>query len=83
MIIWGLRSRGSTLGQRTVNCPNCHRQAMTMFSQSRRWFTLFFIPVFPVSARTTVATCGLCGFRYAVDNQQAAALFNAPTTVAS
>jgi transcription elongation factor Elf1 len=77
MIIWGFRSRGKALGQRMLNCPNCHRDAMTAAYQSRRWFTLFFIPVFPIGAKRTLARCGLCGYQYQVDNAQAEALFGA------
>jgi transcription elongation factor Elf1 len=77
MIIWGLRSRSKSLGQRTLNCPNCHRDAMTAAVQSRRWFTLFFIPLFPISAKKTIARCGLCGFQYEVSSDQAEALFGA------
>jgi transcription elongation factor Elf1 len=75
MIIWGLRSRNKVLGQRVLNCPNCHRDAMTAAAQSRRWFTLFFIPIFPISEKKTMAQCGLCGFRYQVDNAHAEQLY--------
>ncbi len=75
MIIWGFRSRSKPLGQRMVACPNCHRDAMTAAVQSRRWFTLFFIPIFPVQATKTIAVCGLCGYKYLVDPQQAAQLY--------
>ena len=78
MIIWGLRTRGKALGQVQVTCPNCHRAAMTALGQSRRWFTLFFIPIFPIGANNTTAVCGLCGYRYQVDSQQAAALLARP-----
>jgi transcription elongation factor Elf1 len=77
MIIWGFRSRGKALGQRVLNCPNCHRDAMTAAYQSRRWFTLFFIPIFPIGEKKTVARCGLCGFQYQVSNEQAESLFSA------
>jgi zinc-ribbon family len=75
MIIWGYRSRSKTLGQRPVSCPNCHQTAMTGFGQSRRWFTIFFIPIFPISGSTTVASCGLCGYRYKVDQQVSKQMF--------
>jgi transcription elongation factor Elf1 len=75
MIIWGMRSRSKALGQRVLNCPNCHRDAMTVAAQTRRWFTLFFIPIFPISSKQTIAQCGLCGYRYQVDNTQAEALY--------
>jgi hypothetical protein len=81
MIIWGLRTRGKTLGQVQLTCPNCHRPAMTGLGQSRRWFTLFFIPIFPISGSTTTAVCGLCGYRYQVDTKQAQALLAQPATV--
>ena len=70
MIIYGMRNRGKLLGQMQVTCPNCHRAAMTGFAESRRWFTLFFIPIFPIGAKNTTGTCGLCGARYAVDGQK-------------
>jgi transcription elongation factor Elf1 len=75
MIVMGLRSRGKVLGQRMLNCPNCHRDAMTSAATSRRWFTLFFVPVFPIGDKKTIAQCGLCGFRYQVDNAQAEKLY--------
>lgn len=71
MIIWGLRSRGKALGQFPISCPNCHREAMTTISQSRRWFSLFFIPIFPISAKKSIARCNLCGFQYQFDNVHA------------
>jgi hypothetical protein len=76
VIIYGLRNRGKTLGQRVLNCPNCHRDAMTIATQTRPWFTLFFIPIFPVGAKKTIARCGLCGYQYQVDTQQAEALYH-------
>lgn len=81
-IIFGLRTRRKDLGQRVLNCPNCHRDAMTAATQVRSWFALFFIPVIPLGAKKTIARCGLCGFQYQVDNAQAAALYGvgaAPT----
>lgn len=75
MIVYGFRNRGKILGQRMLNCPNCHRDAMTTASRNQRWFTLFWIPIFPIGAKKTVARCGLCGFQYQVDNQQAEALY--------
>lgn len=78
MIIWGFRSRGKDLGQRPVTCPNCHRTAMTAFAERRRWFTLFFIPIFPVGGKQSIALCGLCGYRYAVEPAAVERLFGNP-----
>ena len=78
--VYGIRSRVQDLGQKLLNCPNCHRDAMTGLSQSRRWFTLFWIPLFPISGKTTAAQCGLCGYRYAVDTKQAEAMLATSST---
>ena len=78
MIIYGLRTRTRALGQRASECPNCHRVAMTSYAQRRRWFTLFFVPLFPISGRTSIANCGLCGYQYQVDTKQVDAEFSKP-----
>ena len=42
--------------------------------RSRRWFTLYFIPIVPFSKKS-IARCNLCGFQYVMDNDQADSLF--------
>lgn len=42
--------------------------------RSRRWFTLYFIPLIPFSKKS-IARCNLCGFQYAMNNDQVDALF--------
>ena len=82
MIIYGARTRVKTAGQVQITCPNCHRPAMTTISQSRRWMTLFFIPIFPIGAKNSTAVCGLCGYRYQVDTKKAEELLAQPAAVA-
>jgi len=54
---------------------------MTTLSQSQRWFTLYWIPLFPIGAKNTTAVCGLCGYRYQVDTKKAQELLAQPATV--
>lgn len=60
LIIWGIRSVRRKL---TVVLAMCHR-CSTPCAQSifviRRWFTLFFIPLFPVGTKY-VGMCSMCG----------------------
>lgn len=45
---------------RTV-CPNCNEMTDIVGKRYRQWFTLFFIPLFPISGSTRVSRCTLCG----------------------
>lgn len=83
MIIWGFRSRGKSYGQIQMACPHCQKQAMTTISQSRRWFALFFIPIFPISSKNTIAVCGLCGYRYGIKSEYAQPLIEQLTNTAT
>jgi hypothetical protein len=41
-------------------CPNCHNEQFWMLKRIRRWFTLFFIPIFPYES-THALMCPICG----------------------
>jgi len=43
-----------------VRCPNCHNEQFWVLRRIRRWFTLFFIPVFPYES-THALMCPICG----------------------
>jgi len=75
---------------RTV-CPRCGREADLLARNYRQWFTLFFIPIFPISGNTRFSECSNCHARFQVpaeelrarlqvgqqqQNQQAIALYN-------
>ncbi len=70
MIIWGTRLRNNVLGQLQYVCPGCHQPTYHAVVRSKYWFTLFFIPLFPVSKSTT-ARCMKCGLQEKVNNKQA------------
>lgn len=60
MIIFGFRSFVKQLAILTLVCGNCHNPAAHRVLQVTRMFTLFFIPLFPIS-RTRHMTCTFCG----------------------
>ncbi len=53
-----------------ATCPNCQRQADIVGKTVRHWFTLFFIPVFPVSGRQRFSPCTNCGAQFPVAAQE-------------
>lgn len=73
-VIWGYRSRNKVMGQVKSVCPQCRREGFQTVVRSRRWFTLYFIPLIPFSKKS-IARCNLCGFQYAMNNDQVDALF--------
>jgi tetratricopeptide (TPR) repeat protein len=45
-------------------CPNCQQNVNIVGKAYRQWFTLFFIPVFPISGRTRFSQCTNCGAQF-------------------
>lgn len=65
-IIWGSRGITSTLGEGTFYCPQCDREESSYTHKSARpWFTLYFIPVFPIGSATPYVECRGCGGTFA------------------
>ncbi len=60
MIIFGFRTYVHTLAIVAFICNNCHNPAAQRIAERVRKFTLFFIPLFPIS-KTRSATCTFCG----------------------
>jgi zinc-ribbon family len=58
--LFGTRSKAKSLGQIERPCSKCARLTMQNVVASRRWFTLFFIPVIPLG-NNCVLRCGVCG----------------------
>lgn len=54
----------------TFLCSNTNQGAAHRLSQITRWFTLFFIPVFPIGRRY-VLTCAACGQSSKLTKEQA------------
>jgi hypothetical protein len=74
MIIYGYRTRNSVLGQVQYGCQKCQQNSFHTVVRSKVFMTLFWIPLFPISKKTT-ARCNTCGFQEKVDNKKADAMF--------
>jgi hypothetical protein len=61
VLIWGFRTRVAILATLTYVCDVCGVQAAHRVVRRRRWFTLFFITVFPIGADQYTDTCINCG----------------------
>jgi hypothetical protein len=70
MIIFGFRSFVKQLAILTLVCGRCHNPAAHRVLQVTRMFTLFFIPLFPVSRRRQM-TCTFCGAGTRLNKAQA------------
>jgi Protein of unknown function (DUF2510) len=71
LIIWGFRNSAKTMAMLTMACRNGHVAAHRLTKVTRK-FTLFFIPLFPVSHRY-FSTCAACGLQVAWDKESAEA----------
>jgi len=60
-IILGASLRKKKLGQISATCNRCAREVVHSLEQHRTWFTLFFIPLFPLDRGREVRRCNLCG----------------------
>ena len=58
--LFGIRKKATSLGQTDRACSKCSRITVHMAIEARKWFTLFFIPVIPLSSNYAVR-CGVCG----------------------
>jgi len=60
IFIWGTKGRVRTAGSGTFNCPNCRAPRQYEHKKAQRWFTLYFIPVFPMETLGESVTCSAC-----------------------
>jgi hypothetical protein len=61
-IIWGSKNIIGSDGQGSVEgqCPACRENVRLEGKQVRRWFTLYFIPIFPTGAPIRFTQCSRC-----------------------
>lgn len=54
----------------TVNavCPRCGQRAEIAGKIYRSWFTVFFIPIFPISSARKFSQCSACGAQFPIDS---------------
>jgi zinc-ribbon family len=60
IILFGFRRRATRLATIFVMCAYCHTPAAHALTRTRRYFTLFFIPVIPLGTKY-ITTCTMCG----------------------
>lgn len=70
MILFGWRTTVQVVLSLVLGCGRCGRTAAHHLEKRRRWFTLFFVPLVPLST-SYVDTCLTCGFQHAVPKEQA------------
>jgi zinc-ribbon family len=64
VIIFGWRSLLKILGVGEFHCPRCQVDVGYELVRPRQWFTLFFIPVIPMSWGQTFVRCTRCRGTY-------------------
>lgn len=64
LLIWGFRARPTTLSEGEFFCPSCGADRHYLLQRIRRWFTFFFVPIFPTGKdygiQVKCTTCDSC-----------------------
>ena len=58
--LFGVRTKSKPIKQIQYPCSKCSRTTVFTAMESKRWFTLFFIPVIPLGGNFLIR-CNLCG----------------------
>lgn len=51
-------------------CPRCGQRAQIVGKTYRNWFTVFFIPIFPISGTQRFSQCSSCGAQFPIEARQ-------------
>jgi tetratricopeptide (TPR) repeat protein len=51
-------------------CPRCNQRAQIVGKTYRNWFTVFFIPIFPISGAQRFSQCSNCGAQFPIESRQ-------------
>src|SRR5262245_13483511 len=71
IILWGSRGLTKRLGRGDFHCPHCDQPNEYTLAQEREWFTLYFIPIFPMGGAQRYVECHGCGSRFTEEVLQA------------
>lgn len=63
IIIWGSKYRKNEEGTLEYTCIICQHNLLQVYS-FRRWFTFFFVPIFPTSSKDYYVECSECENTY-------------------
>lgn len=58
-IFCGSWDQVKNLGPESFPCPRCHNTAVRSIKR-RRWFTLYCVPLFPVTSNRDLVHCDIC-----------------------
>ena len=64
MIIFGTKGRTKEIGRGEFFCPNCRIQRPYIEKRISRYFTLYFIPIFPIKKLGEYVECQVCKKAY-------------------
>jgi hypothetical protein len=67
LIIFGLRVFYRTIGQGVFHCQRCGGDREYRHRAGRRWFTVLFIPLIPLTAAGEHIRCAICGTGYRME----------------
>lgn len=71
-IIFGWKRRSKNLGQSYPQyCERCQNDSIFSLIKTRRWLSIFFIPVFPISRVEYFLSCDICGHAAEIDRHEA------------
>jgi hypothetical protein len=60
MIIWGSKARQKQIATGTFFCPSCRVTSPYSHIRWARYFTLYFIPLFPTQTLAETVKCNAC-----------------------
>jgi zinc ribbon protein len=73
MVVWGTRSRVQQLMTVSMNCKNCQRVTVHGLRRAQKKFTLYFVPLAPLSTRHYLQ-CNICGAASEITKEHVAQL---------
>lgn len=70
MIIFGWPVRSKDIGPAFyVECPNCRNGVMFWLVKQRRWLSIYFIPLLPLSFKHHYLLCEICELSVEIKNE--------------
>ena len=70
IIVYGTKNKIKNLGiVGKYECSRCNNISDLQFMSSQQWFTLFWIPIFPISKKQEFMQCSICHQNYQVPKQ--------------
>lgn len=67
MIIFGTRPRMKTVGSGSFYCPRCQTTRQYELKQGKNYFTLYFVPIFPMGDLGEFVECQTCHMTFKSD----------------